>query len=318
VTPEASRRLRTLVPWAIALVILAILFKTVSLSALREVARQVNVGVWAAFVLVFVLATLSADSVAAWVIYRRSLPDVPLKLGETLVMRGATYLLSVLHYGAGQGGMAYFLKTHYGVPLGRAAGAVMLTMGTNAITVAAFATLGIALGGAPASPALRTVILVFGAGVPVYLALVAWRPAFLARIGLLRPLFDAGVRGHLVIAAARVPHVAVLIAGHFTAMRLFSIQVPVSEAVALLPIVFIISVLPISPSGLGTSQAAAVALFARFAPGADLEAQRAAVLGYSLGLHFSGIIGQALVGLVFLRVHGQTDTIDAPDGGTDV
>jgi hypothetical protein len=318
VTPETSRRLRTLAPWVIALIILSILFKTVSLSALRDVARQVNLALWIPFVLTLVLATLASDSFATWVIYRRSLPDVPLKLGETFLMRGATYLLSVIHYGAGQGGMAYFLKTHYDVPLGRAAGAVMLTMGTNAITVAAMAKLGIALGGAPASPELRTVILVIGAGVPVYLAIVAWRPGFLAGIPLLRPLFDAGVKGHLIIGAARVPHFAVLLAGHFTAMRLCGIEVPVSQAIALLPLVFIISVLPISPSGLGTSQAAAVILFARFAPGVDLKAQQAAVLAYSLGLHFSGTIGQALVGLVFLRLHGQTDTIDAPDGRPDV
>jgi uncharacterized membrane protein YbhN (UPF0104 family) len=306
------------VPWVVGLVILAILFKTVSLAALRDVARQVNLAAWILFVLAYVLAALLADSFAAWVIYRRSLPDVPLRLGETIRMRGATYLLSVVHYGAGQGGMAYFLKTRYGVPLGRAAGAVILTMGTNAITIAAFAILGIVLGGAPASPQLRAVVLLIGAGVPVYLAVIAWRPGFLERMSLLRPLFDAGVRGHLVIGAARVPHFAVLVAGHFVAMRFFGIRVPPSQAIALLPLVFIISVLPISPSGLGTAQATSVLLFAHFAPGVDAAARQAAVLGYSLGLLFSGTLAQALVGVVFLRLQSQTDTIAVRDGRPDV
>jgi uncharacterized membrane protein YbhN (UPF0104 family) len=315
---ETSRRLRRLVPWVVALGILAILFKTVSLAALRDVARQVNPAVWIPFVLVYVLAALGADSFAAWVIYRRSLPDVPLRLGETVRMRGATYLLAVVHYGAGQGGMAYFLKTRYGVPLARAAGAVILTMGTNAITIAACALLGIVLGGAPASPELRLVVLLIGAGVPVYLAVIAWRPGFLARVPLLAPLFDAGVRGHLVIGAARMPHFAVLLVGHFVAMRLFGIVVPPTQALALLPLVFIISVLPISPSGLGTAQATAVLLFAHFAPGADAAARQAAVLGYSLGLLFSGTLAQALVGVVFLRLQSQTDTIAVRDGRPDV
>jgi hypothetical protein len=301
----------------VAVVILVILFRTVSLAALRDVARQVSLGVWIPFVLAYVLAALVADSFAAWVIYRRSLPDVPLRLPETILMRGATYLLSVVHYGAGQGGMAYFLKTRYGVPLGRAAGAVILTMGTNAITIAAFAILGIVLGGAPASPQLRLVVVLIGAGVPVYLAVIAWRPGFLERISLLRPLFDAGVRGHLVIGAARVPHFAVLVAGHFVAMRCFGIAIPPSQAIALLPLVFIISVLPISPSGLGTAQATSVLLFAHFAPG-DAAAEKAAVLGYSLGLLLSGTLAQALVGVVFLRLQGQTDTIAVRDGRPDI
>jgi hypothetical protein len=310
--------LRGLVPWVIGLLILAILFRTVSLSTLREVARHVDLTIWIVYVLAFVLATLLTDSLATWVIYRRSLPDVPLRWGETLRMRGDTYLLSVVHYGAGQGGMAYFLKTRYGVPLGRAAGAVMLTMGTNAITVATFAMLGIALGGAPATPQLRAVVYLIGAAVPIYLGLVAWAPGFLSRVPLLRPLFDAGVRGHIIIAAAHLPHVGVLLAGHYTAMRLFGIPIPISQAMTLLPLVFIISVLPISPAGLGTSQATAVLLFSRFVPAANLAAQQAVVLGYSLGLHLSGTLGQALVGLVFLRLPRRTDTIDVPDGGSSV
>jgi hypothetical protein len=307
VRPETSRRLRGFLPWVVALAILAVLFRTVDLGALRDVARHVSLGLWIPFVVVYTVASLLADSFAAWVIYRRSLPDVPLRLGETIRMRGATYLLAVVHYGAGQGGMAYFLKRYYDVPLGRAAGAVILTMGTNAITIAAFAILGILLGGAPASPELRTVVLLIGAAVPIYLGVIAWRPGFLDRVSLLRPLFEAGVRGHLVIGAARVPHFAVLLAGHFIAMRFFGVVVPVSQAIALLPLVFIINVLPISVSGLGTGQATSVLLFSRFAPGLDAAARAAPVLGYSLGLFVSGSLAQALLGLVFLRLQSQTD-----------
>ena len=84
-------------------------------------------------------------------------------------------------------------------------------------------------------------------------------------------------------------------------MRFFGIRVPPSQAIALLPLVFIISVLPISPSGLGTAQAAAVTLFAQFAHGATLEDRRAAVVGYSLGLQFLALFVQAVLGVYFLR-----------------
>jgi hypothetical protein len=248
------------------------------------------------------------------VLYRRSLPDVPLTFLETLGLRGATYLLAIIHYGAGQAGMAYFLKTRHDVPLQRAAGAAMLTMGSNALTVAACAALGVALGGAPASPALRLVLYAIAAGLPGYLAVVAWAPGFLTRVPLLQPIFAAGVRGHLIISAARLPHVLTLIAGNAIAMRLFGIVVGPADAVALLPLVFIVGVLPISPSGLGTGQAMAVALFAGFAPGLTLDARQAEVLAYSLALQVSSILAQALIGMVFLRLHAQPPTLEPGDG----
>jgi uncharacterized membrane protein YbhN (UPF0104 family) len=286
----------------VAALVLAWLFETVPLAELGAALDRVSMPAFLAIVAVFVIATLLSDSLATWALYRRALPDVPLGLGETVRMRGATYILSVLHYGAGQGGMAYFLNTRYQVPIARAAGAVMLTMGTQALTIAFCAAVGLALGGAPASPTLRTLVFVLAGGLPAYLAVVALAPGFLRRWNLARPLFDAGVRGHLVIGAARLPHVLVLVAGHFATLRLFGVGVPVAEALVLLPLVFIVAVLPISPSGLGTAQATAVALLSPFAAGATLEEQKAAVLAYSLSLQFAGLIAQAALGLVFLRL----------------
>ena len=42
---------------------------------------------------------------------------------------------------------------------------------------------------------------------------------------------------------------------------------PLVDALATLPIVFLVAVLPISVQGLGTTQAAMVFFFARYAPG---------------------------------------------------
>jgi uncharacterized membrane protein YbhN (UPF0104 family) len=310
---KARKRLQGVLPWLVAGAILVWLFHAVPADALRTALGRGSAPLFVLTVVVFVFATLLADGLATWTLYRRSLHGVPLRLGETIQMRGATYILSVLHYGAGQGGMAYFLKTRYDVPLSSAAGAVMLTMGTNALTVAFCAFLGLALGGAPASPAMRTVVLVLASGIPGYLLVIALRPPMLRDWALLRPLFDAGVRGNLVIGVARLPHIAVLVTGHFVCMRLFDVQVPFVQAMALLPLVFIVGVMPIAPSGLGTAQATAVALFERFGPGDTVDARRGAVLAYSLSLQFAGLIGQALVGLVFLRLFGRSDTIDRAD-----
>jgi uncharacterized membrane protein YbhN (UPF0104 family) len=292
----ASSIARRLAPWAVALGLLAWLFHMVPVDELEHALRNAPLGWFAGFVVIYVAGTLAGDTFATWATFRSALPEAGLELHEALELRGASYLLAVVHYGAGQGGMAYFVNRVHKVPLARAAGAVMLIMGVNVVVVALIAFVGVLAGGAPASPSLRLVVLGLAAGFPAYLAVIAAKPAFLARRALLAPLFDAGLRGHAVAVAARLPHIAWLILGHWTAMRLFGVNVPPAQALTLLPLLFVVAVLPIAPSGIGTAPATAVALFSQYA--AD---GRAAVLAYALALQFGAMILQAAVGLAFLR-----------------
>src|SRR5260370_1216564 len=86
-------------------------------------------------------------------------------------------------------------------------------------------------------------------------SLVAARP-------LLAPLFGAGLRGHALAIASRLPHVSAIVVGYFVAMRVWGVPVPLSDGLLLMPGVVIAIALPISPGGLGTMQAAFVYFFA--------------------------------------------------------
>lgn len=299
-TAPPPNRLRRLAPWAVAAAALTWLFATIPLDALRAALARAPLGLVLGWVCLYVALVLLADALATWATFRHSLPEAKLGYLDVLDIRGATYLFAVLHYSAGQGGIAYFVARRAAIPIARAAGAVMLILGVNAIAVALCALVGLSLGGAPENPMLRWVVIALAAGFPVYLAVIAWRPGFLARWKLLTPLFDAGLRGHLVAVVARLPHLVWLIIGQYVSMRLFAIDPPVVQALTLLPLVMVVAVLPISPSGLGTAQAVAVALFARYAPGAPAD-QRATVLACFLGIQLLALVVQALVGLVFLR-----------------
>jgi hypothetical protein len=304
-------RLRALGPWIVALVLLAWLFHVVPASRLRDVLAHISIPAFIIITILFVVALLIADAFATWITFRRSLPDVchDLTYRETLVIRGATYLLAIVHYGVGQGGMAYFLNRSRNVPIARAAGAVMLTMGVNALCVALCAVVGLTLGGAPTNDSLRWLVLGLACCSPIYLAVVAARPRFLAERSLLKPIFDAGLSGNLIVAASRMPHIAALVAGNILVMRVFDVTPPIDQSIALLPIVFVVATLPLSPSGLGTAQAVAVSLFAPFAAGATLDDRNAAVLAYSLAFQFGSLIVQAIIGLAFLRMATRSATI---------
>jgi uncharacterized membrane protein YbhN (UPF0104 family) len=294
------KKLQQIIPWLIALLLLGWLFQSVDAEKVKQALAGVPAAAFFALMAAYVLLTWLADSFATWIAFARALPDQQIPLGEILQIRGATYLLGIIHYAVGQGGVAYFLHLRRKVDLARTSGAVVLTLAVNAMMTAICAFLGVASGSAPDRPALRWLVILLACSFPVYMAVIAAAPRFLKKIPFLRPLFDAGLKGHLVAIASRLPHITVIVVGSWVLMLLFGVNVPFGKALALLPIVFVVGVLPISPSGLGTTQTVAVWLFSPFA-GTDPDAARARVLAFGLATQIVALMMQALLGLVFLR-----------------
>jgi uncharacterized membrane protein YbhN (UPF0104 family) len=144
-------------------------------------------------------------------------------------------------------------------------------------------------------------ILVGGcAGFAVYLAVIALAPGALARLPVLAPLFDAGVRGHALAVLGRLPHILFVVIGQWIAVRVWGIDIPFSAGMAVVPVVVIASVLPITPVGLGTAQAAMVLLFSDFAAGASVDDRQAAVLAFAIVHFVYGTLGSLTVGLACL------------------
>ena len=115
-------------------------------------------------------------------------------------------------------------------------------------------------------------------------------------IALLRPLLAAGLLGHVRALLVRLPHLLILLAWHYLALRMFGVEVPTLTAALYLPVVFAVASLPISPQGLGTAQVAALFFFREYSQGGD-----EAVLAYSLSMTAISTVGSLAMGLLFLR-----------------
>ena len=63
-----------------------------------------------------------------------------------------------------------------------------------------------------------------GAGV-LYLGVIAARPRRLAETNLLAPLFEAGVKGHIVALLSRLPHLVVLFLGTWLPFHFFGVTI---------------------------------------------------------------------------------------------
>lgn len=297
-------RWRRWLPWLAALAILAFLVREVRLDPLREAFRH---GAWvalSAFIVLETVLTLPADALGTRAALAAAGVDRPWI--EVLLARGTSYLVGLISYFAGQGGMGFYLA-RTGVSVGRSAGAVLLLMIANGIVLVVLGavSLGIelargGLGETANSDLLLLIVAAALAGTAAYLAVIAARLRWLARYGLLAPLFEAGLRGHFRAIAARFPHMLLLAALHWGAFRIWGIDVPLGRGLALNPVVLLIAALPVTPGGLGTTQALQVLFFSPWSAAATPDARAADVLAFSLVHHVVGLVAQGVVGLACL------------------
>jgi hypothetical protein len=106
--------------------------------------------------------------------------------------------------------------------------------------------------------------------------------------------------GHLKAMLVRLPHITALMIFQLVALASLGVIIPLGTALAALPVVMFIAVLPISVQGLGTTQAAMVLFFAPFVP-AGAHDPRAVILGASLGAQAIALVFQVVTGFLCLR-----------------
>jgi len=281
-------------PWLIGVGILVVIGLRIPYAAFRGAVGHGPHIALAITDLAIVLAVLCTDSFASWL----GLITVRMRrpFSEVSVVRGATYALYVVNYALGQGGFGYYLHRTGASPM-RATGATLYLVGTNLATLLVVMTFAWAARLAPIHNAGLWWLLVVGCGsFAAYLCVIAASPSMLATRELLAPLFAANLRGHAFAMLGRLPHACVAIIGPWAAMRVWGIEVPVSVAVMIIPAVTIASVLPISPVGLGTTQAALVYFFSDYAPGVSGDIRAANVLAFSIVHFVYGIAASLVVG----------------------
>lgn len=308
--PSAPPWPRRVVPFAVALALIGWVLSRLDFPTfLRELGR-VDHGLYLGFAVLFIVALLFADTFATVYLYRRTL--APVRYRDFFVLRGASYIPSMVNHHLGQAFLTYFMARLTGTPLLRTAGVTLLSYASWAGCVLGLGALAILLAGQPAA----WLLLPLGAGL-VYLALIALRPAPLAKVRLLAPLFEAGVGGHVGALVTRLPHLVVLFLGTWLPFRFFGVEIPFAAAVAYVPILMVAVTLPITPQGLGTRDLLAATFFAAYAPG-DTQEARLAVLAAAttswvvVSLLASGVLGLALMRFAMPHLAGLKTSAPSP------
>lgn len=293
--PRAEQPLwRRALPFVIAAALLAFVVARLDLVAFRAALGRLDLPAFLGFTAAWVITLLGADALASVAAYRVSTPGV--RFGQFYVLRGASYLPGLLNHHLGQAFLTYMTARAFGVPLARVAGATLLSYAGWMGCLLGLAMVALPIAGMPALWLLAPL----GAGI-VYLVVLGLRPARLARIPLLAPLFEAGIAGHAIALVARVPHLAVLVLGTWLPFFFFDVHVPVGPALLFIPVILVATTLPLTPQGFGTRDALAVAFFASYAMGTT-DAERAAqIAACTTTWGVSSALFSALMGVVCTR-----------------
>ena len=295
-------RARQILPWLASAALIAWLLHRVPLGEVREALRHGSYLPLLFYVLLEYVLTLPADAFAT----REALAVVGVRrsFAELMLARAATYLLGLLSYFASLGGIGWWVAKS-GIRASRATGSVLLLLVSNGMAIVLVAASGL-LADLPQDRRELLLLLICGTllGMVLYLMVIAARWQWLTRWSVLAPLFEAGVGGHIRAVAARLPHMLILAVLHWGAFRVWGVAIPFLQGTALTAVVLLISALPVTPNGLGTTQVLQVLFFSAWAQGATAEARAADVLAFSL-VHwaFSLVwqLGIGLAGLALLR-----------------
>jgi hypothetical protein len=285
---------RRVLPFALAFLLLGLVLRRIDLHAFARNIATVNAPAFIGFAFGFVLVLLTADTFASVIVYRRTV--APIGFGEFWILRGASYLPALLNHHVGQAFLTYYIARGHGVPLARMAGGTLLVYVSWMGLLAGTGCLALVMAGQPLF--MPAVIVVAGLA---YLAVIAVRPRVLAGNKLLAPLFEAGLAGHLVALAARVPHLMVMFLGTWVPFLFFGVDIPFGPALAYVPILMVGVTLPITPQGLGTRDLLAVTFFERFAHGVTHEERLAAIAAATTSWLVAFTLVEGLFGLVLLK-----------------
>ena len=286
---------RAALPFALAAALVFAVFSRVDLAAFGRSLQRVSAARLVVVSMVFSASLLVADGVATVPLYRRLVG--PLKYLDFVTFRGASYLPSLLNHHVGQAALTWMLARGCGLPLWRVAGATLVGYASWGGCLLGAGCLALLFSGEP----IGWLALPLGAGV-AYLALLAAKPSALAKLTVLAPLFEAGVVGHLVALAARVPHMLVMFLGTWASFELFGVRVPFAAALRVVPLLMVALTLPLTPQGFGTRDAVAALLLAGYAPGATRPERLAVIVAATTAWGVLTTAWEALIGVCCARL----------------
>ncbi|MBU1167949.1 MAG: flippase-like domain-containing protein [Proteobacteria bacterium] len=297
-------RYATVFKWLCAFMVLFFLFKRVDTAKVIEAMRYARMDLYLPMAIIFVILWFLIESQNLMFLF--NLFGHNLSFREMRTIRGASYLLMIINYNLGLGAVAWYLKKRNGIPLVRASSVMFFYYFVESVGITFFAMFGCMLIMGQAPHVYLKIVLIAGCMCLSYITLF-FMYRFLPAAGFLRrfrenPLFasfhEATFSGYFKLSGLRVIYFVSFIIFFFFGLQCFQVHVPLITLTGLVPVIFFIGNIPITPFGIGTIQAAMLFFFAPYGPAEN-------ILSFSIVYSATLLFLRAPIGLIYMR---KTDT----------
>ena len=274
--------LRAVVPWIVGLAILAVVLHRVDLDATGAALARADLGTYLTWVLLYSALWLAIDSgVLAW-LYGRA--DAGIGWCDIALERAATYPLMILSYHVASAALVARLGRYPSRGAARRTGALLAHYLCDLVALAGIAAVAAGFVELPGARLLQPLLLVLAAGAAGTLIAGRLGRGWLAGRPVVDVLADLSLTTLLGTVAGRALWYASFLAFVWQTGPLWGLSLPLAELAARMPIVLTVAALPIAPAGLGTTQAAMLALFAGLASPPDILAYALVYSGSLMGV----------------------------------
>ncbi len=314
---QRVRRLaRHLAPALLTVAIFYLIFRHIPFGRFLQAFAQANYGLFLALMIPNALLYFAWDTLVLAVVMRWFHGQI--RYRDLLPVRAVAYVVTLVNPDLAEGATALYLTRESGAPFWQIAGTVVFLSWLELTHLSVWAAAGMLALPTGLPWQLFLVPAGLGAFWTVFLLYAKrgwapWRPAAHAirrafgmkRRGPVRdwPIFrtfrEAELRQYAAVILLKSPMFFVSLLIHYFAARAFGIHIPFLTLLAFLPIVFMLSALPVTVAHLGTTQAAWIFFFHSYASAPRL-------LAFSLAAHLTFVLARAGFGLVFVpRAYGE-------------
>lgn len=303
--------LKNILPWLMAVGIFAYLFHIYHPKQIWAALSYVSLPVFIPFTIIYFLIVYFADIFVMSKVLKRFGHDVSVK--ELIPVRGATYLLMILNYAASQGAFAYYLKKTHRIPIFEALSIFFFIALVDLTWIMTLALIGsffqdVVLAGQHLGRIVQIFALCFYSALFLshYFWNRSWRVILWLRSKKIFKTFaEASPKDYFRTAAMRTPIHCSIIVAFYVLMKTFHADIPFVQILGNMPLVFLVGILPITPGGLGTTNAAMVTLLSPHVTGSLFQTSDITpaemILAASLLWMFSNYLFKILTGIFCIR-----------------
>jgi len=291
--------LRSVLPWLSAAALFLYLFWSIDFGQFISSFYHADLFLYIPWLVFFSLVWFFMDSQNIRSVLHHFGHDI--SFSKVLSIRGITYFLMIINYSLGMGGIAYLLKKENSIPLKRSMGLMVIY---NAVTQNCLLILaGIGCLVAPVSSALMnsifymcvSIVAAYIAGISILKLLPArGRIGAFRNMAFIRIFHEVPWTSYCMLVFFRGVYYSTFIIFYYFALRAFHMDVPFQVLTAYVPVILLIISLPVTPFGLGTSQAAMVLFFKDYGTEAN-------ILAFGLTYSTSILLFRGIIGLFYSR-----------------